>query len=84
VDIEDDVLILTCKYDRDLWIEITPDHELFISGEHIYLTRYQRRLVGDYYDHFMEIMEQAIEIGGDTITPEDKDRLTQAIERVSQ
>jgi tetratricopeptide (TPR) repeat protein len=28
--------------------------------------------------------QQAIEIGGDTITPEDKDRLTQAIERVSQ
>jgi len=28
--------------------------------------------------------QQAIEIGGDTITPKDKDRLTQAIERVSR
>lgn len=63
VDIEDDVLILTCEYDRDLWIEITPDHELYISGDRIYLNRYQRRLVGDYYDHFMEIIERAGEIG---------------------
>ncbi len=63
VDIEDDVLILTCEYDRDLWIEITPDHELYISGNRIYLNRYQRRLVGDYYDHFMEIIERAREIG---------------------
>ncbi len=63
VDIEDDVLILTCEYDRELWIEITPDHELYISGVRIYLNRYQRRLVGDYYDHFMEIIEQAREIG---------------------
>jgi hypothetical protein len=63
IDIEDDVLILTCQYDRELWIEITPDHELYISGDRIYLTRYQRRLVGDYYDHFMEIMERAKEIG---------------------
>ena len=63
VDIEDDVLILSCEFDHDLWIEITPNHELFISGERIYLSRYQRRLVGDYYDHFMEIMERAREIG---------------------
>lgn len=63
VDIEDDFLILTCEYDRDLWIEITPDHELYISGDRIYLNRYQRRLVGDYYDHFIEIIERAREIG---------------------
>ncbi len=63
VDIEDDVLILTCEYDRDLWIEISPDRELYISGDRIYLNRYQRRLVGDYYDHFMEIIERAGEIG---------------------
>lgn len=63
VDIEDDILILTCEYDRDLWVEITPDHELYISGDRIYLNRYQRRLVGYYYDHFMEIIERAREIG---------------------
>jgi hypothetical protein len=63
IDIEDDVLILTCQYDRDLWIEITPDHKLYISGERIYLTRYQKRLVGKYYDNFMEIMERAVEMG---------------------
>jgi len=63
IDIEDDVLILTCQYDRDLWIEITPDHKLYISGDRIYLTRYQKKLVGEYYDNFMEILERAIEIG---------------------
>ena len=63
VDIDDDVLIFTCKDDRDLYIEITKNQKLYISGERIYLSRYQRRLIGDYYDHFMEIMERAKEIG---------------------
>jgi hypothetical protein len=63
IDLEDDILVLTCKYDRDLWIEITPDREMYISGEQIHLTRYQRRLVGDYYDHFIEILDRATDIG---------------------
>ena len=63
VDIENDVIILTCEYDHDLFVEITPDYELYISGNHIYLDRYQRKLVRDYYNHFMEIMERAKEIG---------------------
>ena len=63
VEIENDVLIFTSEYDHDLYVEITPDYELYISGEQIYLTRYQRRLVEDYYDHFMEIMDRAKEIG---------------------
>jgi hypothetical protein len=63
VDLENDVLILTCKYDHDLWIEITPDQKLYISGERIYLDHYQKRLVGNYYDHFIEIMERAKDIG---------------------
>jgi len=63
IDIEDDNLILTCTYDHDLWIEITSDREMYISGDRIKLSRYQRRLVRDYYDHFMEIMERAKEIG---------------------
>jgi len=63
IDLEDDVLFLTCKYDRDLWIEITAEREMYISGEKIHLTRYQRRLVGDYYDHFVEILDRAKDIG---------------------
>jgi hypothetical protein len=63
IEIEDDVLILTCHYDRDQWIEITPDRELSVSSNRIDLTRYQRRLVGAYYDHFIEIIERATEIG---------------------
>jgi hypothetical protein len=63
IDLEDDVLILTCRYNQDLWIEITPDQKLYISGERIYLDRYQKRVLGDYYDHFIEIMERAKDIG---------------------
>jgi hypothetical protein len=63
VEIKNDVLILTCEYDHDLYVEITPDYELYISGKRIDLDRYQRRRVRDYYDHFMEIKERAKEIG---------------------
>jgi hypothetical protein len=63
IDLEDDVLILTCKDDRDQWIEITHDRKMYVSGDEIYLNRYQRRLVGDYYDHFIEILDRAKEIG---------------------
>jgi len=63
IEIKNDVLIFTCEYDHDLYVEITSDHELYISGKRIYLDRYQRRLVRDYYNHFMEIIERAKEIG---------------------
>lgn len=63
IDLDDDILTLTCKYDHDLWVEITPDREMYIYGERIKLNRYQRRLVGDYYDHFIEILDRAKDIG---------------------
>lgn len=63
IELDDDILVLTCEYDRDLWVEITPDSKLYISGERIQLNHYQRRLVGDYYDHFIEILERATDIG---------------------
>ena len=63
IDLEDDILTLTCKYDRDQWIEITPDRKMYISGERIYLNQYQQRMVGEYYDHFIDIMDMAKDIG---------------------
>lgn len=63
VKIENDEIVLTCEYDDDSYIEITPEHELYISGEFISLNRYQRRLVGEYYNKFMEIKERAKVIG---------------------
>ena len=63
VEIENDILILTCEYDRGLYVEITHDHKLFVSGKRVQLNRYQRNLVEEYYDHFMEIMDRAKEIG---------------------
>ena len=35
VNIENDILILTCEYDHDLYVEITPGYDLYISGERI-------------------------------------------------
>jgi HAMP domain-containing protein len=63
IDLHNDILTLTCKYDRDQWIEITADREMFISGKKVYLNRHQKRLVGDYYDHFIEILDRAKDIG---------------------
>ena len=63
VDIDDDILILTCQNDDDLWIEITPDGNLYISDHRVYLDRSQQKLVAEYYDQFMDIIEQAKLIG---------------------
>ncbi len=63
INIENDIIVLSCNYDNDQWVEITPDYSLFINGQRIYLDRYQRRLVADYYDHFMDIIDQAKRIG---------------------
>ncbi len=63
IDLYDDILTLTCKYDRNQWIEITGNREMFISGKRIHLNRHQKRLVGDYYDHFVEILDRAKDIG---------------------
>jgi len=63
IDIENEIIVLTCKYDDEQWVEITPDYKLYVNGHHIHLNRYQRRLVEDYYDNFMDIIEQAKQIG---------------------
>ena len=63
IDLHGDILTLICKYDRDQWIEITGEHEMFLSGNQIHLSRYQKQLVGDYYDHFVEILDRAKDIG---------------------
>lgn len=63
VDIDNDVIVFTCEYDHDLWVEITPDYDLYINGERIELNRHQRNMVAEYYDSFMEIIDQAKVIG---------------------
>jgi len=63
VDIDNDVIVFTCEYDHDLWVEITPDYDLYVNGEHIELNRRQQRMVAEYYDNFMEIIDQAKVIG---------------------
>jgi hypothetical protein len=63
IEIESETLIFSCDYDQDLWVEITSESELYISGKYIPLNRYQRKLVGEYYDQFMLILEQAKVIG---------------------
>ncbi len=63
VEIENESIILTCEYDNDLWVEITPESKLYISGQRIYLDRDQKRMVGEYYDHFMAIIDRAKLIG---------------------
>jgi hypothetical protein len=63
VDIDNDIIVLTCKYDDSQWVEITPEYQLYVNGMYIGLTRYERRLIAEYYDSFMDIIDQAKEIG---------------------
>jgi DNA repair exonuclease SbcCD ATPase subunit len=63
IDIDNDVIVFTCEYDHDLWVEITPDYDLYVNGERIQLNRRQQQMVTEYYDNFMEIIEQAKVIG---------------------
>jgi len=63
VDIDNDNIVLTCSYDNEQWVEITPDCELYVNGSRISLTRHQEHLLDDYYDCFMEIIDQSREIG---------------------
>jgi hypothetical protein len=63
VDIDHGILVLTCTYDKYKWVEITPSSELYVNGEQITLTRAQKNMVSDYYDRFMDIINQAKQIG---------------------
>jgi hypothetical protein len=63
IDINNDIIVLTCKYDNEQWVEITPDYNLYVNGYHVRLNRYQQRLVEEYYDNFMDIIEQAKQLG---------------------
>jgi len=63
MNIENDIIVLTYNYENDQWVEITPDYRLFVNGRSINLDRYQNRLVADYYNHFMDIIDQARLIG---------------------
>ena len=63
IDIDDDILILTCQNDDDLWIEMTAGGNLYISDHRVYLDQHQQKLVAEYYDRFMDIVEQAKLIG---------------------
>jgi len=63
IDIDDGILILTCQNDDDLWIEITPDGNLSISDHRVYLDRHQQKLMAEYYDRFIDFIDQAKLIG---------------------
>ena len=63
VDIDHGILVLTCTYDKYKWVEITPSSELYVNGKQITLTRAQKSMVSEFYDRFMDIINQAKEIG---------------------
>ena len=63
VDIENGTLVFTSEYDNDLYIEISPDYKLYVSGHPVSLNDQQQKLVADYYDHFMELLDRAKIIG---------------------
>jgi len=62
VDIDHDILVLTCNFDRYKWVEITPSSELYVNGKRITLTRHQKNMINEYYDRFMDLIDQSKEI----------------------
>lgn len=63
IEIENDIIVLSCEDDDNLWVEITPGSELYVNGELVKLNSSQRQLVGKYYENFMDFIEQAKELG---------------------
>ncbi len=63
IDLEDGSIIMTHGEYDDEEVEITENYELFINGRRIPLDADQQKLVQEYYDLFMEIVEYAKEIG---------------------
>ena len=59
IDIEDGTLILTNKNDDDETVEITEDYELYVNGRYIRTDYREDKLIRDYYDKFMEIIDYA-------------------------
>ena len=63
VDIDKDILVLTCDNNAYNWVEITPAAKLYINGEQVRLTRNQEYMVREYYEYFIDFIDQAKEIG---------------------
>ena len=63
INIEDDVLILSDRYDDNETVEITPSYQLYVNGEKVDLTRRQRKLIAQYYHKYFELLDYAVEIG---------------------
>ena len=62
VDFDNGSLILVHDDSGDR-VEITESHERIVKGEAVSLDRGERELVGDYYETFHEIVEEAASIG---------------------
>jgi hypothetical protein len=62
-DIDDGSLIITPEEDDSESIEITEDGILYVNGRRIKTSESQEELLERYYDHFVDIIECAKEIG---------------------
>jgi hypothetical protein len=63
VEVEGGTLIMTCHDDNYSRIEITEDYNLYLDGELVVISKDQKRLVEDYYDSMIEVIDDATTIG---------------------
>jgi predicted glycosyltransferase len=64
LDIEDNDLIFTpADKDEDGEVRITEEHQLYVNDRLIHLNREQEKLVGEYHDRMLELLESAKKIG---------------------
>jgi len=63
VELDDKHLFITAVDHNDFEIEITPDVEVYIDNKKLVLDPEQQELAEDYYNLFMEMTQEAREIG---------------------
>ena len=63
INVENDILILSDRYDENESVKITPAYQLYINGEKVKLTRRERKLVARYYHKYFELYDYAVDIG---------------------
>jgi hypothetical protein len=59
----DDLIFTPADEDEDGEVKITEEHELYVNDQRIRLNSEQQKLVGEYHDQMMALIESAKKIG---------------------
>ncbi len=63
INLRDNTIILTPSHGRRESIKITPEYELFLNDHRIQTNDEQQKLIAEYYDRTMELLDMAKDVG---------------------